>query len=237
MKNIITLVLTMLLMLSGCLGISPIASAVYDNDMDNFKKEIQKNGGINTRDETRKLPIHYAVQTCNKEMIVYLLNNGADVNDGLDEALFYYGIFKNHWAQANNRLKCVEFLLQKGGDKVNYLYVGVDDEPKEFTDLVNKYEIQNEQNRFAIEEKKRQDIALTKKMKEEKLSKEKLEKEQFAKKQREDLLLETLLALKNNTLNTVQISSKEQIKNQYNSLKSLYTFNNILKNIMTHSHW
>ncbi|UCC39738.1 MAG: ankyrin repeat domain-containing protein [Candidatus Aminicenantes bacterium] len=112
-KKIIVAVILLVLFLFVTQAFSnEIHQAAMKGDLAGVKKILAKKpDSVNSKDEDGKTPLHFAVQSGNKEVAEFLFAQGADIN-----AKDAKGNTPLHSALAHKRADIARFLLSKGAD-------------------------------------------------------------------------------------------------------------------------
>ena len=139
-KTFIIVVVTSVILLLTTIAASAdeIHEAAKDGNIAKIKSILKKTpDAINKRDTDYKTPLHYAFINKNKPLVIFLINNGANVNIE-DDYMDFNAEYKNrkekirkgcrnypiHYAVLNNWKDIIELLLSKGAD-VNQKNSGV----------------------------------------------------------------------------------------------------------------
>jgi len=86
--------------------------AAKTGDFQCVETRISEGADVNARHENGFTPLHYAASFGHKDVVVLLINNGADVNLGKDES----SGTPLHCAAENAHIEIINLLLEKGAD-------------------------------------------------------------------------------------------------------------------------
>jgi ankyrin repeat protein len=96
----------------GKKGVTPLAWAVYWDNIDKIEFLISKGADLNAGDENLKTPLHIAANWNKTEIAALLISRGANIN-ARDES----GWTPLHWASFEGGPEVIQLLISKGAEK------------------------------------------------------------------------------------------------------------------------